>query len=52
MSEAKEIERIKKRYTKEQLLTEAETVEEYGEWEHMDLMGYGPEELREIAEGM
>ena len=28
---------------------EAEAVEEYGEWIHMDLMGYSSEELYEAA---
>ncbi len=32
------------------LITEAETVEECGEWLHMSLLGFRPEDLRAAAE--
>lgn len=38
--------------TRDDLLSEADTVEECGEWLHMCLLGYSPEELREAAEQM
>lgn len=44
---------IKKiKITKDDVLQEAECVEEYGEWLHMSLIGYSPEELREAAKLM
>jgi len=41
---------ILKRFTAEQLRDEASCVEETGEWLHMSLMGYMPDELRELAD--
>ena len=38
------------KYTKDELIIEAETLEECGEYLHYDLMGYTPEELRKMAE--
>ena len=38
--------------TKDDVIQEAECVEEYGEWMHMSLLGYGADELREAAETM
>lgn len=35
--------------SKSDVAMEAEAVEEYGEWIHMDLMGYSSEELYEAA---
>lgn len=35
---------------KDEVLQEAECVEEYEEWIHMDLIGYSAEELRQVAE--
>lgn len=39
-----------KKYTSDELFMEAECVEEYGEWIHLDLMGYSADELRAFAE--
>lgn len=36
--------------SKDEVLQEAECVEEYEEWIHMDLIGYSAEELRQVAE--
>lgn len=36
--------------SKDEVLQEAECVEEYQEWIHMDLIGYSAEELRQVAE--
>lgn len=36
--------------SKDEILQEAECVEEYQEWIHMDLIGYSAEELRQVAE--
>ncbi|MBQ6835410.1 MAG: hypothetical protein IJO55_13490, partial [Lachnospiraceae bacterium] len=36
-------------FTRDQLIIEAETLEEYGEYLHVELMGYSPEELRASA---
>lgn len=41
---------VLERFTKAELLAEAECVEECGEWMHMSLMGYSPEALRKAAE--
>lgn len=41
---------VLERFTKDELLQEAECVEEYGEWMHMSLIGYSAEELRKYAE--
>lgn len=38
------------KYTAEELLTEAECIEAVGEYIHLDLLGYTPEELRTAAE--
>lgn len=38
------------KYTKDELIIEAETLEECGEYLHMDLVGYTVEQLREAAE--
>ena len=35
---------------KDEILQEAECVEEYQEWIHMDLIGYSAEELRQVGE--
>lgn len=44
---------IKKlRMTKDDVLREAQCVEDCGEWLHMSLMGYFEDELREAAEMM
>lgn len=40
------------RMTVDDVIREAELVEEYGEWYHMSLMGYSGEELRQAAEAM
>ena len=37
---------------RDDLIIEAETVEEYGEYLHMSLLGYKPEDLRAAAEQM
>ena len=37
---------------RDDLITEAETVEECGEYLHMSLLGYRPEDLRAAAEQM
>lgn len=52
--EKKELDEIIARHniSKHDLYMEADCVEEYGEWMHMSLMGYDPEELREAAERM
>ena len=36
-------------FTRDQLIIEAETLEECGEYLHVELMGYSPEELRAAA---
>lgn len=36
--------------SKDEILHEAECVEEYQEWIHMDLIGYSAEELRQVGE--
>ncbi len=36
--------------SKDEILQEAECVEEYQEWIHMDLIGYSAEELRQVGE--
>lgn len=36
--------------SKDEVLQEAECVEEYQEWIHMDLIGYSAEKLRQVAE--
>lgn len=36
--------------SKDEVLQEAECVEEYQEWIHMDLIGYSAIELRQVAE--
>ena len=41
---------VLERFTKEQLLEEADCVEACGEWLHMSLMGYSSEKLRQYAE--
>lgn len=38
------------KYTRDELIIEAETLEECGEYIHMDLIGYTAEQLREAAE--
>lgn len=38
------------RYSADELIEEAETLEEYGEYVHTDLIMYSPQELRRIAE--
>ncbi len=38
--------------TRDDVICEAECVEEYGEWQHMALMGYGYDELMEAADKM
>lgn len=43
-------ERTLKQLTKDELLAEAECLEEYGEYIHMSLIGYSVEELRKFAE--
>lgn len=40
------------RMSKDDVIREAELVEEYGEWYHMSLMGYSETELRQAAEAM
>lgn len=49
--EQKELDQIIKKLnlSKGDVAMEAEAVEEYGEWIHMDLMGYLSEELYEAA---
>ena len=37
-------------FTADQLIQEAECVEEYGEWQHMLLLGYSADMLRNAAE--
>lgn len=37
---------------KDDVIQEAELVEEYGEYYHMSLMGYSETELRQAAEAM
>ena len=37
---------------KNDVIREAELVEEYGEWYHMSLMGYSETELRQAADAM
>lgn len=37
-------------FTADQLIQEAECVEEYGEWQHMILLGYPADMLRSAAE--
>lgn len=37
-------------FTADQLIQEAECVEEYGEWQHMLLLGYSADILRSAAE--
>lgn len=47
------IAKIKKlKLSKDDVIMEAETVEEYGEWTHPSLIGYGYKELMEAAEKM
>ena len=36
-------------FTRDQLIIEAETLEECGEYLHVELMGYSPKELRAAA---
>lgn len=36
--------------SKDEILQEAECVEEYQKWIHMDLIGYSAEELRQVGE--
>ena len=36
--------------SKDEILQEAECVEEYQEWIHMDLIGYSAEELRQVGD--
>lgn len=43
-------ENTKLKYTRDELIIEAETLEECGEYLHYDLMGYTPDELRKMAE--
>ncbi|MBQ6856957.1 MAG: hypothetical protein IJO13_07610 [Lachnospiraceae bacterium] len=43
------MEKVLEKYSKVELLEEAECVEKYGEWIHLDLMGYSAEELRKAA---
>ena len=38
--------------TRDDVIQEAECVEEYNEWMHMDLFGYGADELFAAAEKM
>ena len=38
--------------TKDEVLKEAELVEEYEEWSYPALIGYSAKELREVAERM
>ena len=38
------------KYGYNDLIAEAECVEEYGEWLHMSLLGYNEDLLREMAE--
>lgn len=38
--------------SKDDVIREAELVEEYGEWYHMSLMGYSETELRQAADAM
>ncbi len=42
--------KLAEKYGSDALIVEAETLEECGECLHMSLMGYSPEELREMAE--
>ena len=42
----------KLRMSKDDVIREAELVEEYGEWYHMSLMGYAEDELRAVADVM
>lgn len=53
-TELKELLRIinRCRMSKDDIIREAELVEEYGEWYHMSLMGYSETELRQAAEAM
>lgn len=37
-------------FTADQLIQEAECVEEYGEWQHMLLLGYSADMLRNAAD--
>ena len=37
-------------FTADQLIQEAECVEEYGDWQHMLLLGYSADMLRNAAE--
>ena len=37
---------------KDEVLREAECVEEYGEWSYPALIGYSADELREVAKEM
>lgn len=47
------MERIRKlRLTKDDVIMEAECVDQYGEWIHISLMGYGYEDLMAAAERM
>ena len=43
-------EKILAKYTSDQLILEAETLEETGGYLHFDLFGLSPEELRKLAE--
>ncbi len=36
--------------TKDDLIIEAETLEEYGEYNHIQLIGYTPSDLRDAAD--
>ena len=45
-----EAKRLVMKHTSDELLQEAECVEEYDAWLHISLMGYGPDKLREMAE--
>lgn len=38
--------------SKDDVLSEAECVEDYGEWIHMSLIGYSADELRKAANMM
>lgn len=40
------------RFSKDELIQEAECLEEYGEYLHIPLMGYSPEELRAYAKSL
>ena len=40
---------IMKKYTKSELILAAETLEEYGEYLYLDLVGYTPDELMAAA---